>query len=152
MWRLSLSSETERVSSFPGGVGGSTNRVDEAMSLSDAAGAFSLRGESAHFAMFGVALGDPLVLGIVADGVVVRVNQDHLEVLVSRVFADPVRVEDAKGAAVTTDTLFGDGLESSRKLDEDTLVHRFAHGRSLWHGLLATTTSHSDSESRLTST
>jgi len=78
MWRLSLSSETERVSSFPGGVGGSTNRVDEAMSLSDAAGAFSLRGESAHFAMFGVALGDPLVLGIVADGVVVRVNQDHL--------------------------------------------------------------------------
>jgi len=73
-------------------------------------------------------------------------DRRYLEVLVSRVFADPVRVEDAKGAAVTTDTLFGDGLESSRKLDEDTLVHRFAHGRSLWHGLLATTTSHSDSE------
>ena len=79
-------------------------------------------------------------------------NGIYLEVLVSRVFANPVRVEDAKGAAVTTDTLFGNGLESSRKLDEDTLVHRFAHCRSLWHGLLAATTSHSDSESRLTST
>ena len=85
MWHLSLSSKTEGVSSFPGSVGGATDRVDEAMSLSDATGALSLRGESAHFAMFGVALGDPLVLGVVADGVVVGVNQDHLNTRVNNV-------------------------------------------------------------------
>jgi hypothetical protein len=102
-------------------------------------------GEASHFPVLLHALGDPLNLGVVADGVVVGVDEDDLEVLVGGVLTNPVRVHDSERAAVSTDTLFGDGLESSSELDVDTHVGGLAHGGSLGHWLLSSTSADLDS-------
>merc|ERR1719282_239210 len=41
------------------------------------------------------------------------INHDDLEVLVGRVLANPVRVEDSEASQSTTNTFLGDGLEVS---------------------------------------
>ena len=69
----------------------------------------------------------------------------YFEVLVGRVFTNPVGVENTEGTAVTTDTLFGNRLKSASELHEDTLVNWFTHGGTLWYWLLASTTSDTDS-------
>lgn len=59
--------------------------------------------------MHGVA--DPVDPGVTANGLVLRVNEDDLVVLVRAVLVDPVRVEDAEVGAAATDALFGGGAE-----------------------------------------
>jgi hypothetical protein len=93
-----------------------------------------------------------------------RVDEDDLVVLVSRVLVDPVGVEDAEIGATTTDTLFSCGTEGSLVLElVDTLVGWLAcvancqsmpphancepsHtvGSTLWRWSLAATTTNSD--------
>jgi hypothetical protein len=70
-------------------------------------------------------LDDPVDAGVVADGLVLRVDEDDLKVLVRRVLVDPVRVEHAQIGASTTDTLFGGGFEGSLVLE---LVHTLVGG------------------------
>jgi len=82
---------------------------------------------------------------VVSDGIVLWVHKDDFEVLVCRIFTNPVGVENTEGTAVTTDTLFGNRLKSASELHEDTLVNWFTHGGTLWYWLLASTTSHTDS-------
>jgi hypothetical protein len=66
---------------------------------------------------------DPVDAGILADGLVLRVNEDDLEVLVGGVLIDPVRIENAEVGATTADTLLSGGLEGSLVLQlVDTLV------------------------------
>lgn len=89
--------------------------------------------------------GNPLKLGVVSDGVVVGVDEDNLEVLVGGVFTNPVGVQDSERAAVSANSLFSDGLESSGELDEDTHVGGLTHGSSLGDGLLSSTSSDLDS-------
>ena len=60
---------------------------------------------------------DPVDTSILADGLVLRVNEDDFEVLVGGVLVDPVRVEDTQVGAATTDTLFGSGTEGSLVLE-----------------------------------
>jgi len=142
---LSLSSESESVSSLPGGVGGATDGVGVLVTLADTSGVLASGGEASHFPVLVHALGDPLELGVVADGVVVGVDEDDLEVLVGGVLTNPVGVHDSERAAVSADTLFGDGLESSSELDEDTHVGGLTHGSSLGHWLLSSTSADLDS-------
>merc|ERR1712128_389081 len=77
----------------------------------------------------------PVVFWVVADGVVLGVHQENLKVLEGGVLANPVRVEDAEGTAMTANTLLGNRLETTSELHEDTLGH----------GLLATAATDADS-------
>lgn len=70
---------------------------------------------------------DPVDTGITADSLVLRIDEDNLEVLVGRVLVDPVGVEDTKIGASTANTLFSGGTERALIFELiDTLVGRLA--------------------------
>ena len=54
-------------------------------------------------------IADPVDASITADGLVLGVDEDNLEVLVGGILVDPVGVEDSQVGAATTDSLLGDG-------------------------------------------
>jgi len=58
----------------------------------------------------------PVDLGVPGDGGVVDVNHDDLEVLVGRVLANPVRVEDSQTFESSANTLLSDGLKVPLRL------------------------------------
>ena len=70
-------------------------------------------------------LDDPVDAGIAADGLVLRINKDDLEVLVGRVLVNPVRVENAQVGAATADTLLSGATERTLVLE---LVHTMVGG------------------------
>ena len=53
----------------------------------------------------------PVDLSITANGLVERINHDDLEVLVSRILANPVGAQDTESLDTTTYTLLSDGLQ-----------------------------------------
>jgi len=82
--------------------------------------------ETAHLAVLVHGLDDPVDAGILADGLVLRVDEDDFKVLVGAVLVDPVGVEDAQVGAAASDALFGDGAERALELElVDTLVGGF---------------------------
>ncbi len=52
-------------------------------------------------------LDDPVDARVIADGLVLGIDEDDLEVLVGRVLIDPVRVQDAEVGAAAPDALLG---------------------------------------------
>ena len=68
---------------------------------------------------------DPVDARVTADSLVLRVDEDDLEVLVGRVLVDPVRVEDAEVSAAAADALFGGGFERALVFE---LVHTLVGG------------------------
>jgi len=68
---------------------------------------------------------DPVDTRVAADGLVLGVDKDDLEVLVGRVLVDPVRVEDAEVGAAAADALFGGGFERALVFE---LVHSLVGG------------------------
>jgi len=83
--------------------------------------------ETPGFAMLMNGVDDPADARITADGLVLRIDEDNLEVLVGRVLVDPVRVENTQVGAATSDTLLGSRLERSLVLElVHTLVGRLA--------------------------
>ena len=52
---------------------------------------------------------NPVDTSVTANSLVLRVNQDDLVVLVSRVLVDPVRVENTQVGAAAADTSLGGG-------------------------------------------
>ena len=68
---------------------------------------------------------DPVDARVTADGLVLGVDEDDLEVLVGRVLVDPVRVENAEVGAPAADALFGGGFERALVLE---LVHTLVGG------------------------
>ena len=88
-------------------------------------------------------LGDPVDAGVTADGLVLGVDKDNLEVLVGRVLVDPVGVQDTQVGAATADTLLSGGGESTLVLEVvDTHVGGLAVGGTLGHRPLTATTTH----------
>jgi hypothetical protein len=81
--------------------------------------------ESTAFAVLVDGLGDPVDAGIAADGLVLGVDEDDLEVLVGGVLVDPVRVEYAQIGTAAADTLLGGRLEGALVLK---LVHTLVGG------------------------
>jgi hypothetical protein len=74
----------------------------------------------------------PVDAGVVADDGVHGVHHDDLVELVRRVLSDPVRVEDAEGAALAADALLGDGAVRALELEVvDALVDGLAVGAAL---------------------
>ena len=68
---------------------------------------------------------DPVDAWVAADGLVLGVDEDDLEVLVGRVLVDPVRVENAEVGAPAADALFGGGFERALVFE---LVHTLVGG------------------------
>lgn len=56
-------------------------------------------------------LHDPVDARITANGLVLRVDKDDLEVFVGRVLIDPVGVQNPQIGAAASHTFFGGGLE-----------------------------------------
>jgi hypothetical protein len=82
-------------------------------------------GKTSGFAVFVDGVDDPADARITADGLVLRVDEDDLEVLICGVLVDPVRVENTQVGATTTDTLLSSRLEGSLVLE---LVHTLVGG------------------------
>lgn len=93
--------------------------------------------------MDGVA--DPVDAGITANGLVLGVNEDDLEVLVGGVLVDPVGVQDAQVSAAAANTLLSSGAQSTLVLElVYTLVGGLAVGGTLGGRALATTAADTD--------
>ena len=54
---------------------------------------------------------DPVDARVAANGLVLRVDEDDLEVFVGRVLVDPVRVQHPQIGTAASHTFFGSGLE-----------------------------------------
>jgi len=101
--------------------------------------------ETPGFAMLMNGVDDPADARITTDGLVLRVDEDNLEILVGGVLVDPVRVENTQVGAATSDTLLGSRLERSLVLElVHTLVGRLAISSTLWYWPLATSTADTD--------
>ena len=74
-------------------------------------------------------LADPVDTRVTADGLVLGIDKDNLEVLVGGVMVDPVGVEDTEVSAAAADTLLGGGPESALVLE---LVDTHVGGLACW--------------------
>lgn len=93
------------------------------MTLVDTTVVLAGGGKATEFAVLVDGVDDPVDAGILADGLVLGVDKDDLEVLVGRVLVDPVGVKDAQVGAAAADTLLGDGAEGALELElVNTLV------------------------------
>jgi hypothetical protein len=57
--------------------------------------------------MFEHRLGDPIDFGVVSDGVVLRVDQNHFIKFVSTILTYPIGVKDSETAKFSSDSFFG---------------------------------------------
>jgi hypothetical protein len=72
-------------------------------------------------------INNPIDARITTDGLMLGINQNDLEVLISGILVDPVGVKDAKIGAATTDSFFGRGAEGALVFElVDSLVRWFA--------------------------
>lgn len=79
------------------------------------------------------SVADPVDAGVTADGLVLGVDKDNLEVLVGRVLVDPVGVQDTQVGATAANTLLSGGTERTLVLElVDTLVGGLAYNRKLF--------------------
>lgn len=88
-------------------------------------------GETTRLAVLVDGVDDPVDAGVLADGLVLGVDEDDLEVLVGRVLVDPVRVEDTQVSAAAADTLLSGGLQGALVLQ---LVHTLVGGLACRRG------------------
>ena len=65
-------------------------------------------------------LHNPVDARVATDGLVLRVHQDNLEILVGGILIDPVRVKDSQVGAATANTLLGRRFERALVLE---LIH-----------------------------
>ena len=86
------------------------------------------RSEAAALAVLVDRVDNTVNARVHTDGLVGRVDENDLKVLVDRVLVDPVRIEDAQVAAAAADTLLGSRAEGTRVLElVDTLSHGLAY-------------------------
>lgn len=119
---LPVTPERQSVVSLPGLSPASAGLV-ELVAAAETTGLLASGGEATLLAVLVHWLDDPVDAGVLADGLVLGVNEDDLEVLVGGVLVDPVAVQDAQVGATTTDTLLSGGAERTLELQlVDTLV------------------------------
>lgn len=95
------------------GLSAASSGLVESVTLSETTGLLSGGSQSTRFSVLVDWVDDPVDARIAADGLVLRVNEDDLEVLVSGILVDPVRVQNSQVGTTTTDTLLSSGLEGS---------------------------------------
>ena len=109
------------------------------------------RGETTAFTVLVDGVDDPVDGGIVADGRVVRIDEDDFVVLVGGILVDPVAVENTEVTADTTNTAFGNGTEVASVLQlVDTLVLGLTVDNTLRIRSLASTTTDSNTVNNVT--
>lgn len=127
------------------GLSAASSGLVVAVTLVETTGALAGGGKATSLAVLVDGVDDPVDAGVDADGLVLGVDQDDLEVLVGRVLVDPVGVEDAQVGAAAADTLLSGGAEGALVLElVDTLVGGLAVGGTLASRLLAATTADTD--------
>lgn len=127
------------------GLSAASGGLVESVTLSETTGLLSGGGQSTRFSVLVDWVDDPVDTGIATDGLVLRVNEDDLEVFVSGVLVDPVGVQNSQVGATTTDTLLSGGLEGSLVLElVNSLVGWLSVGGTLWNWALAATTTNTD--------
>lgn len=81
------------------------------------------RGEASALAVLVHRVDDPVDTGVVADGHVLGINKDNLEVLVGGVLVNPVRVQHTHVGGVAASALLSNRADVAGKLElVDTLV------------------------------
>ncbi len=105
------------------GLAATSSGLVESMTLSKTTRLLAGGGETAGLAVLVNWGNDPVDAWIAADGLVLWVDEDDLEVLVGGVLVDPVGVQDAQVGATATDTLLRSRLEGTLVLElVDSLV------------------------------
>lgn len=105
----------------------------------------SSRGEATQLTVPVRRLSNPLHARVVADRIVSRIHQDNLEVLVSQVLVNPVRVQHTEVSALAAHTLLSDGTQvTGRLLLVDTLVLGLSVDDTLAVWPLASSTAYGD--------
>lgn len=123
---LSVSLEVERVVSLPC-LSATSSCLVVSMTLAQSTRLLASSGETTRLAVLVNGVDDPVHAGVLADGLVLGVDEDDFEVLVRGVLVDPVGVENAQVGATTSDTLFSGRLEGTLVLELiHTLVGWFA--------------------------
>lgn len=121
---LTVSPQVEGVVALPGLPAASPGLV-VAVALVETTGLLAGGSEAALLAVLVDGVDDPVDAGVDPDGLVLRVDEDDLEVLVGGVLVDPVRVEDAEVRALAADALLSGRLEGALELE---LVHTMVGG------------------------
>jgi hypothetical protein len=99
----------------------------KSMALAQATRLLASCSETTRFAVFVNRIDDPVDAGIPSNGLVLRVDQYNLKVLVCGVLVDPVRVEDSQIRTPTSHTLLRRRLERALVFElVYTLVGRFS--------------------------
>ena len=129
--RLPVAPQGQGVLALPG-LSPASGGVVVLVALVDTTGLLAGGGETASLTVLVHRVDDPVDAGVTADGLVLRVDEDDLVVLVGGVLVDPVGVQDAQVGATATDTLLSGGLEGTLVLElVDTLVGGLACARKL---------------------
>jgi len=119
---LSVALEVEGVVALPG-LAATGSGLVEAVSLSETTGLLASGGETTRLAVLVNWGNDPVDARIAADGLVLRVDEDDLEVFVGRILVNPVGVQDAQVGAAAADTFLGSRLKGALVLQlVNTLV------------------------------
>ena len=149
--RSSVSSERDLVSSLPWLVGGWSLTGGLDSSLVHTSVLLASWSDTSAFSVLVVVGGDPADSWVSSDGLVVGVNHDDFEELEGSVLTNPVRVEDSKVSASSSNSLFSNSSVRSGWLElVDTLVDWFTVDNTLWDWLLSATSSDSDSVDHVT--
>jgi hypothetical protein len=96
-----------------------------AVTLLDTSGGLTSRSKTTRLTVLVDSSNDPVVLGVVANSVVLGVDEDDFVVLVTGVLVNPVRVQDTKVGATAANTLLGSSAKRSLVLE---LVHTHVSG------------------------
>ena len=141
---LTLPAQAESVLPDPSGAPGASNGLVGAHTLANSSGLLAGGSEAAQLTVLVDSVHDPVDLWISPDGRMGHVHHDHLEVLVGRVLAHPVGVEDSQSLESAANTLLGDGLKVSLGLLllDSTGALGLTIGTSLGDWPLASTTPH----------
>ena len=115
------------------------------MALVETTGLLASSSETTRLAVLVDCVDDPVDAWVAADGLVLWVEHDDLEVLVGGVLVDPVGVQDAQVGAAAADTLLSGSAQSTLVLElVDTLVGGLAVGGTLGGRALAATAANTD--------
>jgi hypothetical protein len=146
---LTEAAERSLVAALPGsGLGRHT--LAELVSLAQASALATRGGGSFELALLVNGVTDPVDSGIVADGIVRRIDQQDLVVLVSTIGVDPIGAQHTQVGATGSNTFLGLAAERALPLQVvDTLLAGLAVHDTLGIGSLAVTTANANAVSNV---
>lgn len=97
--------QLQGVTPLPAGTAGASDGLVELVALTETAALLPCRRQATHLSVLVHSFCDPLGVWVASDGLVERIDQNHLEKLVGGVLTHPVGAEHAQGSAVTAGTL-----------------------------------------------